>query len=152
MAEETVNKYAFFKALDQLDCLTDDSEDEADIELSHIIKQSKNSGRIATSKLHKDTPHFKLLRATSAPQSTSASISDSSTHSKTFAPGSDVLQPGDKRSNITGTLTGRPEADKQSKRRRVITPRTVPEEQQIFKKLVFCEYLDLYAVRISINL
>ncbi|KAM0104999.1 hypothetical protein ACP6JE_000323 [Aspergillus fumigatus] len=137
MAEETVNKYAFFKALDQLDCLTDDSEDEADIELSHIIKQSKNSGRIATSKLHKDTPHFKLLRATSAPQSTSASISDSSTHSKTFAPGSDVLQPGDKRSNITGTLTGRPEADKQSKRRRVITPRTVPEEQQIFKKLVF---------------
>ncbi|KAF4215015.1 hypothetical protein CNMCM8980_008894 [Aspergillus fumigatiaffinis] len=54
-----------------------------------------------------------------------------------LSPGSDGLQPGVKRSNTTGGLTGRSEADKQSKRRRVITPRTVPEEQQIFKNLVF---------------
>ncbi|KAF7163672.1 hypothetical protein CNMCM5623_008478 [Aspergillus felis] len=53
------------------------------------------------------------------------------------APASDDLQPGVKRSNTTGALTGRSEADKQSKRRRVIAPRTVPDEQQIFKDLVF---------------
>ncbi|EAW22824.1 DNA-directed DNA polymerase IV [Aspergillus fischeri NRRL 181] len=137
MAEKTVDKDAFFKALEQLDCLTDDSENEADIELSHIIKRSRYSDKIISSNCRKDTPPFKLLRATSAPQSTSASVSDSSTHSKMLAPGSDVLQPGVKRSNTTGTLAGHSEADKQSKRRRVIAPRTVPEEQQIFKNLVF---------------
>ncbi|GFF84535.1 hypothetical protein IFM53868_04178 [Aspergillus udagawae] len=137
MAEKTLDKDAFFKALEQLDCLTDDSEDEADIELSHIIKLSRNSDKLCSSNCRKDTQPFKLLRATSAPQSTSTSIADSSTHSKMLAAGSDDLQPGVKRSNTTGALTGRSEADKQSKRRRVITPRTVPEEQQIFKDLVF---------------
>jgi DNA polymerase IV len=141
MAEKTLDKDAFFKALEQLDCLTDDPEDEADIELSHIIKRSRNSDKTSSSNYCKDTPPFKLLRATSAPQSTSTSIASSSTHSKILSPGSDGLQPGVKRSNTTGSLTGRSEADKQSKRRRVITPRTVPEEQQIFKNLVFCEYL-----------
>jgi DNA polymerase IV len=142
MAEKTLDKDAFFKALEQLDCLTDDSEDEADIELSHIIKRSRNSDKTSSSNCCKDTPPFKLLRATSAPQSTSTSIASSSTHSKMLSPGSDGLQPGVKRSNTTGGLTGRSEADKQSKRRRVITPRTVPEEQQIFKNLVFFFFPD----------
>ncbi|KAF4165757.1 hypothetical protein CNMCM6936_007376 [Aspergillus lentulus] len=137
MAGKPLDKDAFFKALEQLDCLTDDSEDEADIELSHIIKRSRISDKSISSDCRKDTPPFKLLRATSAPQSTSASIAGSSTHSKMPTPGSDGFQPAVKRRNTTGVLTGRSEADKQSKRRRVIAPRTVPEEQKIFKGLVF---------------
>lgn len=137
MAGKTLDKDAFFKALEELDCLTGDSEDEADIELSRIIKRSKNSDKPSSSNC-RDAPPLKLLRATSAPQSPSTSIAGSSTHSKMLVPGSDGLQPGVKRSNTTGALTGRSEADKQSKRRRVMAPRTVPEEQQIFKGLVFC--------------
>jgi DNA polymerase IV len=138
MAGETLDKDAFFKALEELDCLTGDSEDEADIELSYIIKRSKNSDKTGSSNCCKDTPPLKLLRATSAPQPTSTSIAGSSGHSKMLTPDSDGLQLGVKRSNTTGALSGRSEAGKQSKQRRVMARRTVPEEQQIFKDLVFC--------------
>ncbi|RHZ46378.1 DNA-directed DNA polymerase IV [Aspergillus thermomutatus] len=144
MAEKTLDKDAFFKALEQLDCLTDDSEDEADIELSYLITRSRNSDKTTSSNCRNNTPPLKLLRATSAPESSSTSTAGSSTHSKMLVPGSDGLQPGVKRSNTTGALTGSSEADNRSKRRRVIAPRTIPEEQQIFKNLVFCGSLGVF--------
>lgn len=138
--ENELSKKSFFTALEHLDDLASSSQEEED-PLERLVARSKPFHiQNRTASLEPAPPQtVPLLRANSDPQPSSAETNSDiiiqEVSSKRCA-GLDELKGRTlQRSQTTGTMPGPPP----SKKRRVNNMKMVPEEQQIFKELVFCE-------------
>lgn len=135
------SKEAFFSELVRLDALSDDSEDTADQGYARLISESRipkcdyppsSSQSVAKG----------LSRTVSAPQTSSRrvdSVHADMPRDQTQIPSESDRKPTMKRAKTTGALIEPKAEGPASKRRRTYAARTIPEEMQIFKGLVFCQ-------------
>lgn len=129
------SKEAFFTELARLGSLTDDSERTDDEDFARLIsgsgsKRAKNHDAVASAS-NVNANVKGIPRTFSEPQS-----SPPRSGREGQAQVSNI--PSMKRANTTGTLSEGKKAEGPVKRRRTCTPRTISEERQIFKGLVFC--------------
>lgn len=142
--ENNPSKKSFFTALEQLDDSNNLSDDEED-PLERLIARSRPSHiRNRTATLESAPPEsVPLLRVNSDPQPSSTGTEiivaeGVSPRRSAFLdqPEGRILQ----RSRTTGTMPGfKTGGPPPSKKRRINSIKAVPEGQQIFKALVFCE-------------
>lgn len=141
----TRDKEAFYRELDKLDDLTDDQGPEDDF--SRLIAVSKDKARYAHSanalvstSMSSSTSlkEKKPLRANTAPECSSQSVVGSSLAPGYNGPEEMAKKPVLKSAKTTGALPESKPEGLPSKRRRTYAARTIPEQQQIFKGLVFC--------------
>lgn len=138
----TTDKVTFFKELDKLDDLTD-SQDQDEDDFAHLIALSKRKAAqadsvdalVPTSSSSSAAVNTTTPRANTSIQSSSQSV-----------PGPEQEQneemarkPALKSAKTTGNIEEKPEGPP-VKRRRTYAARTIPEQQQVFKGLVFCEF------------
>lgn len=141
MGEATTNKEAFFKELEKLDELTDD---ETGDDFSRLITSSKKSAA-------EDTDSTASFVPTSSSSSAGLNLShtntvpESSSRSETSSKTDEMVSATERPLPLkSAKTTGAPEKSKPEgppcKRRRTYAARTVPEHQQVFKGLVFCQF------------
>lgn len=142
MAQDLASKEVFFKELEKLDSLTDDSQNTEDDEFARIVSASRTVQRnqpVALSPAVK-----KIKRARLAPGPSSRSPAGPHTDNTVMVEESplvingDSIKPAMKRASTIGTPTETKTAGPASKRRQAYSSRAVPEQMQIFKGLVFC--------------
>lgn len=141
----TRDKEAFYKELEKLDDLTDDDQSPED-DLSRLIAISKEKRRqtdsanalVPTSSSSSTSLNAKLPRVNTAPECSSHSVAGSDLSPGHKEPENLAKKPALKNSKTTGAL---PESNTEGpplKRRRTYAARSIPEQQQVFKGLVFC--------------
>lgn len=145
-APTTRDKEAFYRELDRLDDLTDDQSSEDD--LSRLIAKSRDKTRhegstnalVPTSAASSAAVNAtKPVRANTAPECSSQIVAGSSLDPKHKESGEMAKRPVLKGAKTTGALTeSKTEDPPPVKRRRTYAARTIPEQQQVFKGLVFC--------------
>lgn len=145
MARNLAEKEAFFKELDKMGSMTDDPEDPEDEEFARLVSGTKLVQRKEA--VAPSLPVVKNIdRTRSMPQpslrSPAGPHSDDTitVRESPLVAGDDVKKPTMKRAATTGTL---PETKAKgpghvSKKRRSYSAKAIPEQQQIFKGLVFC--------------
>ena len=137
----TTDKVTFFKELDKLDDLTD-SQDQDEDDFSRLIALSKRKAAqadsvdalVPTSSSSSAAVNTTTPRANTSIQSSSQSV-----------PGPEQEQneemarkPALKSAKTTGNICEDKPEGPPVKRRRTYAARTIPEQQQVFKGLVFC--------------
>ncbi|KAE8349313.1 hypothetical protein BDV28DRAFT_141497 [Aspergillus coremiiformis] len=141
MAQSALDKQAFFQELEKLDSLAEDSADDTDEGFAQFIALSRDN----TEPVHQAEPALptspaeksRALGATSTLRSPSLGITDLKESGDTsIVVIEDTLNPSVKGSSCmgapkikAGVLAG--------KKKRIATLKSVPEQQQIFKGLVF---------------
>lgn len=142
----TRDKEAFYKELDRLDDLTDDSQSPED-DLSRLIVKSRDKSKRKDSTNALGSPSAassaslsvkKPARANTAPECSSQNVAGSSLNAEYKEPEDMTTRPVLKSAKTTGALTESKAEGPPSKRRRTYAARTIPEQQQVFKGLVFC--------------
>lgn len=145
LAKMAASKEAFFRELDELDYLTDDDR-QVDDGLCNIIAGSRTQEQICPSarSRSRDTTIRSLARADTAPESLGAVTKDAVVEGPTAMASSSKIQSRSdeglhtmKRSNTTGSVRNSAETAV-SKKRRLNSHKSVPEQLQIFKDLTFC--------------
>lgn len=144
-AAPTRNKEAFYKELEKLDDSTDDQTSDYD-DFSHLIAVSRGKARetdstdalVPTSSSSSAPLNATLSRASTAPECSSHSAAGPAS-----IPGPEEMAPTAKKpvlksAKTTGALTESKAEGPPYKRRRAYAARAIPEQQQIFKGLVFC--------------
>lgn len=139
MVQSNPDKEAFFQGLERLDALLDDSGDEADEGFSQIIALANDY----VEPVHQvdpapsDSPVQKTgaLGATSALQSPSLDVTD---HGKCGNTSIVVIEEVQALSVEESIIMGASKKKVDGKKKRTSTTKTVAEQHQIFKGLVFC--------------
>lgn len=137
---KNIHKETFFKGL-ELNDLTDNDNDCGGDDFARLIRFSRRSPEVLD-----PTPSF---MSTSSSASASLELSytntvpESPSRSETASRADEMVSmakrpPLLKSTKTTGTLSERAQEGPPCKRRRTYAARTVPEQQQIFKGLVFC--------------
>lgn len=147
-AAPTRNKEAFYRGLEKLDDLTEGQTSDDDF--SHIIAISKRRVRdtdftnalVPTSSSSSAQLNANLPRASTVPECSSRSEAGPGSAS---SPGPEEMAPTAKKpalksAKTTGALSESRAEGPPHKRRRTYAARLIPEQQQIFKGLVFCQY------------
>lgn len=145
MAAAPRNKEAFYKELEKLDDSTDDQTSDYD-DFSRIIAASKGKARetgstdalVPTSSSSSAHLNTNLPRVSTVPGRSSQSAAGPAS-----SPGPEEMAPTAKKpvlksAKTTGVLAENKAEGPPCKRRRTYAARTIPEQQQIFKGLVFC--------------
>lgn len=142
MAQNLESKEAFFKELERLDSLTDDSQNTEDEEFARLISASR---RVEHERPVISSPVAESVKRTRlAPQSSFRSLAGPHSDDTVMVQDSplvtkeDAVRPAMKRANTIGTPAETKARAPPNKRRRTYSARTVPEQMQIFKGLVFC--------------
>lgn len=141
---KNTNKETFFKGLEELDDLTDNDNDNEvgdGNDFARLISFSRRSAEDTDS-----TPSFVPTSSSSSAGlelSYTNTVPESSSRSETAARTDEMVStakrpPPLKTAKTTRTLSERKQEGPPCKRRRTYAARTVPEQQQIFKGLVFC--------------
>jgi DNA polymerase IV len=139
-----MSKASFFAALEDLDD-SDDEQPDAGLSFQNILAASRPfhdlSDQAAAVEVAPNPPS--LIRANTEPQSSSEQRSQHLTeiqrnehHISTKLPEPKVRAV--KRSNTTGTMPGITSKGSSTKKRKADALKSVPDEQQVFKGLVFC--------------
>jgi DNA polymerase IV len=142
------SKASFFRALEDLD-RSDDSQDDDD-SLEHLLARAKPAENLNSTAASSNPERVALTRANTAP---SPSFTDKElreivahdAYSRRRPQPSESNLRTVKRSQTTGTMPSTTSATKRGggpalkKKRTNSIIKLVPEEQQIFKELVFCE-------------
>lgn len=144
---KNTNKETFFKGLEELDDLTDNDKDNETgdgngDDFSRLISFSRRSVEDTDS-----TPSFVPTSSSSSAGlelSYTNTVPESSSRSETKSKTDEMVStakrpPPLKTAKTTGTLSERKQEGPPCKRRRTYAARTVPEQQQIFKGLAFCQ-------------
>lgn len=145
-APPTRDKEAFYKELEKLDDSTDDQASDYD-DFSHLIAVSKGKARemdstdaLVPTSSSSSSAHLNanLPRTSTVPECSSQSAAGPAS-----SPGPEEMAPTAKKpvlksAKTTGALTESKAEGPPCKRRRTYATRTIPEQQQIFKGLVFC--------------
>jgi len=145
---KNTNKEAFFKGLEDLDDLTDDDNDNEagdgdDFAPLMIFLRRRRRRSVEDPD---STPSFVATSSSSSAGlefSYTNTVPESSSRSETTSRAHDMVStakrpPPLKTAMSTGTLSERKQEGPPCKRRRTYAARTVPEQQQIFKGLIFC--------------
>lgn len=146
-ATKNTNKETFFKGLEELDDLTDNDHynetgDGNGDDFSRLIDFSRRSVEDPDS-----TPSFVPTSSSSSgglELSYTNTVPDSSLRSEMASRANEMLSTAKrqlplKTAKAIGTLSERKQEGPPCKKRRIYAARTVPERQQIFKGLVFCQ-------------
>ena len=140
----TTDKVTFFTELEKLDTLTE-SQDQDEDDFSRLIALSKRRAAQADSvdALVPTSSSSSAALNTTASRA-NASIQSSSQSQSIAGPEREqdegmARKPALKSAKTTGNIEEKPEGPP-VKRRRTYAARTIPEQQQVFKGLVFCEF------------
>ena len=134
----TTDKVTFFTELEKLDALTD-SQDQAEDDFSRLIALSKRKAdsvdalvpTSSSSSAALNTIHT-TSRANTSIQSSSESLAEPQEDEEM------ARKPALKSAKTTGNICEDKPEGPPVKRRRTYAARTIPEQQQVFKGLVFC--------------
>lgn len=145
MAGEAPNKKRFFQALDLLEHSDDDAQNDEDTRLELLISGSRDHRLSKPSASHRPNL-ITFPRANSDPHPSSTEqepprigISHEDISSRPTGP----KVPTVKRSATTGTMPGTKIGVPAGKKRRVSSVKSIPAEQQIFKGLIFCKWIQI---------
>ena len=143
MAQNLANKEAFFKELDKMGSMTDDSEDTDDEEFARLVSGTKNVGDKAPV-----TPSLPVVknvdRTRSMPEPSPRGAAGPHSDDTIMVQESPIVtreearKPTMKRAATTGTLPETKVEGPPGKKRRSFSSKAIPEQRQIFRGLVFC--------------
>lgn len=134
MSKTTKDKEAFFKELEQLDYLTSDAEDNENDDISRLMLLSRKADSPNPTDIPGSKELASIVLTDSGPQSSQGAVSVEPETVSPVVANEDPQKPVVERSKIMSE-----NKTAASRKRRAYSTRTIPEQQQIFKGLIFCE-------------